>query len=358
LPSLPEGKQLGKPGNYLTSEVEEALLEDYLYRRFPRGVSIDDELDVTIDFGAGQTRRPVVLDWFGPGGNAPPGFRDGLIRLQALDVPTDTATNGPVHLDGNYKTALEVWLEMKRDAYEQELVADPLAGGTPLFMQVMLGTCFGPPAAPLTVVQVTPSRSKRPNWLAPTAPTSARPVAPPTRKSDRFRQAVAAWNAAENQLGSMATHAREAEVAELRFDQQSKVLDLALRRLAQVAADDPINQRLEDAAHWFGLSPQQVTGLRQRGITTVGELASAILLAPALARINLRRAAAQAGPTRSGIPRPRIRRRNAPMSPPPLAPAPLLAVVSPQEADELRRAFGVMLQARAEQAWSSATGGQ
>jgi hypothetical protein len=90
----------------------------------------------------------------------------------------------------------------------------------------------------------------------------------------------------------------------------------------------------------------------------VGELASAILLAPALERINLRRAGAQARPTRSGIPRPRIRQRKAPTPPPPLAPTPLLAVVSPQEADELRRAFGAMLQARAEQAWSSAAGGQ
>jgi hypothetical protein len=154
------------------------------------------------------------------------------------------------------------------------------------------------------------------------------------------------WNAAEQQLGSMVMHAASLPDNELRMD-HPKLVDFAIRRLAALDANDAANQKLKDAASWFGLAPAQVADLRRRAITDVRGLATAIRLASVIDRVNQRRAAVgnAASPSPSGTPKSGA----AAVVPGRLIPKPIPVVVSPAEADQLRQAFGAALQARYEQ---------
>src|SRR5262249_44815737 len=130
------------------------------------------------------------------------------------------------------------------------------------------------------------------------APKPAIRTRPAERKGDRYRQAVFAWNAAEQQIGQAILHARELPEAEMRFD-DPKLVDFALRDLAALDPGDPRNRSLTDAAARLGLSKQQVESLGRIGVTDVRGLAEAINLAVIVERLTLRREAARALPSRA-----------------------------------------------------------
>ena len=341
--SLPTSKDVEKSGGIEQTVAEEALLENYLHERYPLGTPADD-LDVEVSlFGNPQTHRPTVCDWFSfPATADDPSIRGGIVVVGMADIGSQYEGLATTYW-GPYKTALEVWLEMKQDEFEQELLKSPLTDGKVFFKHLTLNTCFGAPVAPLAVTKSASSKSQKPMWSTSVVSSNLPTRRFPRRgnKFDLYQRAVFAWNAAENQIGTMISHAKDLPATDLRLD-DSKLIDFALRRLAALAPDDSDNKSLKDVANWFGLSTERIADFRRLGIVDVRALAEAVLLAPVIERVNRRRDASRKDKTAT-----------APSRGPVFPPAPLPLVLSSQEIEELRGAFGATLQEHAEQMWSS-----
>lgn len=337
-PPLPSPKDLTMPPGDPSPAVQAKLIQ-YLDRKFPRGTPTDD-LDVEVTFtGNAQTFRPAVTEFFSM--NIDSTHIEQVMRVQAVDW---SPGGGPTNPAGFYKTHPEIWLDMKREEYEQAVVQSPLAGGLPIVLDLAMTTCFGPPTAQLTVANKTVKPSK-PSFLTTNIAQAAANVSTGGRKLDAYRQAVLNWNAAEAHFGSLVTHTAQLPTAPLQFD-HPRMADFALRRLAELAPDDPVNQSLQNAAGWFGLQPAQITSFQRLGIADVRGLAEAIVLAPVVESVNLRRAASSLprGPT---TPAPTGAAAAAAAVVPAIRPPALPVVLSAADAARLKQAFAAALQARA-----------
>jgi hypothetical protein len=338
---LPTGADAEKPGDFFRPTVnQEAQIEAYLHRRYPRGTPADD-LDVEVALmNNPQTHRPAVSDWWSWPVPDDPTLRQGIVIVSMGDF--GTATEAIPDYFGAYKTAIEVWLEMKRDEFEQELLKSPMAEGQLFFKKLTLNTCFGEPLHPLTVISTAASKSKKPVWLNPMSfALPSRRFSQQRNKFDLYREAVFVWNAAENQIGGMILHAKQLLEEDLRFD-HPKIVEFALRRLAGLAPEDSANRAIKEIASWFGIKSEKIQELRRFGIVDLRGVAEAILLAPLVERLNRHRNTSQKDKVQTEATRAPISR-----------PQPLPVVLTPDDAEAMRGKFGAMLQKSAEQIWSS-----
>jgi hypothetical protein len=339
-PPLPTGQDLTKPGSSDQTAAEQALLEDYLHKRFPPGTPADN-LDVEVTpYGNPATLRPVVGDWYSyPSAYPGSTTRSGVVAVGLADCSAQVPGE-MVQFPAPYKTAMEVWLDMKRDEFEQELLKSPLEAGDVFFKHLTLHTCFGPPISPLVLAKTSSSKSIRPKFLTRQGSKIRQEYSYRANKFRLYQEAVFAWNAVEDQIGSMISHSSELPAADLRFD-QPRMIEIALRRLAALAPEDPANKNLKEVASWFKLSPKRIAELQKSGIIDLRGLADTILLVPVADRLNRRRAL-QAKKDKGRASRPVIPPRAAISLP-----------LSSQEAEEFRHAFGITLQHRAEEVWSA-----
>src|SRR4029453_2139594 len=245
-PPLPGAAQLAMSQTSLyPTHAQVAPLETNLTNRYPTGTPVD-ELDVELVYFPNNTKvvRPVVADWviFPVSGNQK---HNDSVSIATLDTQNQGVSTGAAVIWAIYKTAVEAWLDMKKVEFETALLQSPLVNGKLFFRYLKLNTCFGPPLASLAVVDTVSVSPKKPSFLN-LAARPPMPTRPAGRKSDLYRQAVFAWNSAEQQIGQAILHAPALPETEMRFD-ESKLVEFALRDLAGLDPGDPRNRRLRDA---------------------------------------------------------------------------------------------------------------
>jgi hypothetical protein len=352
-PPLPDPKQFAMPNPYIPTAAQIAILVNYLTDRYPPGTPVD-ELDVELVPwlpNNPKINRPVIGQWMIR--SFANGITDEFVIATTLDTIDEPTAGGG--FAGIYKSAIEVWLDMKKDEYEKELVKSPLANGILFFKKLILTTCFGPPFFPLAVLASDVVSPSKPSFVDLNARPTGGSVRPSFGRFGTYQQAVLSWNAGESQLGTLISHAKQLPEKDLSLD-HPKFVDFSLRRMAAVDVDDPTNRRLENATDLFALTAEQIQALHRSGISDVRSLAQAILDVPAVDRVNQRQPVPSTGAAApvvpggaAGIPV----RRHPPLPPPP----PLTTMLTAQLAQQLRLAFGNALRTRGEQNWGTQTDG-
>jgi hypothetical protein len=348
-------------------------ITNYLHNRNPRGTPLA-ELDV--DFSKEVGPEAIVYDWTisrmhpspGPGypETAPYYLDDGhpfvvLNCLQLLKVPPEAPPSGflvefPAEFSLFYKMAAEVWLLMKREQYEKALASSPLKFGKVRTLSTRLETCFDVIDSSLKVNKISASAAS-PKSLSFNADTPGVPSTVPARDLDKYRAAVFAWNALENQLGAQLSAVREWPTRDFRLDDPA-VVDIYLRSAAALRENDPANETLDELLRWVKLLPKHVTALQLMKVTDLRGLAAVLDIAPAVERINWERE--QLPKQRADAPSSVSRGCN-PFSifwqksdhhsaPPPPRLNPIPFALSAKDAAEIRRLLGEALQVRFGQA--------
>ena len=193
-----------------------------------------DELDVVPALGD-DIERPVVFLWL-VGDKT---LMDGSERAVLLHYVYHRKAAPPVGTPENYaiwdfasiergqafyKTVDEVWLEMRREEYKAELGRSPLQRGDVCLKVLELTTCLALQRdKTLRIVnsttllggpKVLPLRPRSPD------PWSVEPIRDAVRPGglDRYRQAMLAWNALDNQLALQLSQYREWPTEPSRLD--------------------------------------------------------------------------------------------------------------------------------------------
>ena len=220
--------------------------------------------------------RPVVSGW-----TFSNSLRPSMFRLHAL-------TNPP-SLPVPYKWVQDIWMEAAQYDYEAELAKSPLERGTILLDDRRIDICAeldqeGVLGDVTTTVPGTPG----PVTLGP-LPASAvvRPWDLTAARDPRAKGRVmtSAWGMAEAQLRSRISGTSNIATRPLSF-QETRVLELFLRRSARLSADDKRNLSIVEAARRFGIGVADLVQLKTAGVTNLSSLASGVLAAWELERLG------------------------------------------------------------------------
>ena len=282
--------------------------------------------------------RAVVSEWLLDRDDSP-------LAIMTLHVLSQPPTEQPLR----YKWATDVWLEMKRAEYEDEITRSPLVRGQPAIAPLSLRTCFAPnDTGGLTAIPprpLTPGSFPDIRLITGSVNPAMRVNTPPFL--DAGREAAFAWNALDHQLVGELSSFKEEATREFRFDDDS-ILNLFLHRAEMLGADEPENQPLDDVLQWVSLPAARIKTLKAMNITDLRGLATAVNIAPAIERRNrtVKQQPAQAArqQTRSA------RKKSGPAGTPvPKAmPEQIPFGLSARDAAEIRGAIGQGLQARQE----------
>ena len=285
LPDFPEADSLSSDG----APADFQRIFDYLSEIYPRGTPLD-ALDVdllgspTLEGDSGDF-IPSILVWAG--------FADeGEVIGPMVGYPHDA---GPFNafeyrITGlAYKTFAEVWLDMLHYEYLVDLARSPLERGVVLSHSTELRTCFRTPADGGT--ETSSSEAATPPPSAVPFEPAARYAAPQSLDRRRMAgqsdptEAVARWNALDEELAAQAGRIREREQPPLSLD-DPKIIQFFLRQWRKLPADDRRNLPLERAASLLGLSADDVSLLEKAGVEDLKGLAGALLAAGRIERRN------------------------------------------------------------------------
>jgi hypothetical protein len=220
--------------------------------------------------------RPVVSGW-----TFSNSVRASMFRLHPL-------TNPP-SLPVPYKWVQDVWLEAVQYDYESQLAKSPLERGTVLIDDRQVDICAdmdedGAIGAVTTTIPAPPDVGVLPHFpgSAVSRPWDRTSSGDPRAKG---RSMVSAWGMFEAQLGTLL--AGKSKVAATPFSfQDSRAVEMYLRRAERIAAADRRNESLGEIGRRFRLTAADVQRLKTAGVTNLSSLASAILAAVEIQRLH------------------------------------------------------------------------
>jgi hypothetical protein len=275
---------------------------NYLDRTFPSGTSVD-ELDVEVLVvppppppppqplttpPQDKFPRPVIQFWEIVG--FPGTFGGSIGVLARLISPTaGFFPNTTIGIDAFYKHPLELWLDVLRDEYDQDVSRSPLERGVLLSETRTLDTCFALSEAALNVSNSTAS-------VVPLAPLGINPAVidiggvrggaldPNRDVRARGIEIVTRWNMLEAQLANILNNRRT-------FPKKPKLNDVSVvgalvERWAKLQPQDSDNLDFNTAVSALGLSAEHRRLLKSAGATDLRSIARALKAAPTVENYN------------------------------------------------------------------------
>lgn len=262
----------------------------YLNRTYPPGTPLEVlDIDITdhlLKLG-GELPRPVIEYW-----NISPFHNIIAVAISPAPLPDiGLFTSGL----GNYKYALEVWLETLRDEYEHEVARSPLERGILLGEKRVLDTCLS--FDDDNRIKVTDSStSVSPLFRIPFDPAdidiggiSATTNSRQTSAREQAFEAITRWNLLEGRMAIILANQKdipEIPKPELRFDDEH-ILSLLIDRWAKLNPKDEHNLSFEQVMEIMPLSENHRTLLKSAGATDLRSIAWAIKTAPEIHRHNV-----------------------------------------------------------------------
>jgi hypothetical protein len=251
---------------------------NYLSRRYPPGTSVE-ELDLLIDIDSAAAA--VVQRW----------HVDSMGAL--FDVSARYIPGKPVPVTVFYKTRAELWLETLRHEYETALATSPLERGWVASHPLSLVACQHLENEVVVLnLELTSgiTLSAEEKWQLPSMvdfkPRSSTSAVSPTHSGrDQYRDAVLTWNTLDLQLTAQVSGLRPDNTKEFSFA-DSRILDYVLSAAANLTAEDPLNQSLDEVAGLFGLPSQLLGTLKAAGVNDLRTFATVVKFAPQIERQN------------------------------------------------------------------------
>jgi hypothetical protein len=172
-----------------------------------------------------------------------------------------------------YKSLLEVLLDMQRDEYMAELAKSPLERGQPILVEQSLTTAFhaGSAYEPRPVSSELPPPRKLRFRPAPYAGA----VTDNRSARSQFVETVTRWNQVDNQFAAFMSTERN-RVGEPLTPGDPDLTRLLLDAWEHLAPDDPRNLPLEQVGSLVPLDEAQRARLARAGVTDLRGLAWAI----------------------------------------------------------------------------------
>lgn len=306
---------------------DEIDIQHYLYEIFPAGtpveeldVDLNDQLKISMDKTA---FRPAIEGW----------FVDSYVAYLIFQAPHGGLDfmlhDFPIPDVGYlaYKSALEVFLEMKRARYEEALARSPLERGKLMMHSLTLKSCFTFAQERLTVDGEGTAKHGPPEAVAhaftPPPPFPAPDeTAPASRKS---RSTALRWNAVARSLADHLTVLPDDAGTALRLD-DARMMEILLDFWASLSPGHALNLTLAKAVSLLGLTERQQRLLDKAGVSDLRGIARAIQVAPLAQELELRR---QRFLSRRGERKQCL-----------TAPKPIAHAISAQEAADLRKTIG------------------
>jgi hypothetical protein len=304
---------------------------NYLDRTYPSGTPLD-ELDVEV-FPAPappeQFPRPLIEFWEVAGFQGTFGSYVGALAriISPSSGPFPTATS---RTDALYKHPLELWLDVLRDEYDQDVSRSPLERGVLLSETRTLDTCFIFSEGALNVSSSSAS-------FVPLAPLGLNPAVidiggvrngalePNRDVRARGIEIVTRWNALESQLATILNNRRTFPKKRPKLSDIS-VVGVLVERWAKLQPQDPDNVDFNTAVSTLGLSAEHRRLLKSAGATDLRSIARALQAVPTIESYN------------ANIQKRQKRDRKARV-----VAKPISFAISAAKADEMRRAISAAL---------------
>jgi hypothetical protein len=187
-----------------------------------------------------------------------------------------------------YKHPLELWLDVLRDEYEQNVARSPLERGVVLADTRTLDTCFAFSNGALSVSNSSAS-------AAPLAPLGLNPAAVDiggvrNGALDQTRdvrakgiEVVTRWNALEQQLATLLNNQRTFPTPR---PDDPRLVDVLIDRWSTLAPADPENLDVSTAAAALGLSAEHKRLLKAAGAPDLRSIAHALRSAATIEAYN------------------------------------------------------------------------
>jgi hypothetical protein len=261
-------------------------LLNYVERTFPNGTPLEElDVDVLPALAPDKFPRPVIDFWeIAPMG----GFLTPLIFAVSPN-PTPVIT-GVSTADVVYKHPLEIWLDMLRDEYDQDVSRSPLERGVLLSETRTLDTCFVFSEGALNVSNSSAS-------IVPLAPLGINPAVidiggvrggaldPNRDVRARGIEIVTRWNALEAQLANILNNRRTLPRKGAKLSDIS-VVGVLVERWAKLQPQDPDNVGFNTAVSGLRLTGEHRRLLRSAGATDLRSIARALQAAPMIENYN------------------------------------------------------------------------
>ena len=260
---------------------------NYVERTFPPGTPLE-ELDVEVipaPTPPERFPRPIIDLWE----IASIGGVLGPIIFTASPNPTAVVTSVST-ADVVYKHPLELWLDVLRDEYDQDVSRSPLERGVLLSETRTLDTCFAFSEGALNVTNSTAT-------VVPLAPLGIIPVQvdiggvrhggldPNRDVRARGIEIVTRWNALEAQLANILNNRRTFPKKGPKLNDVS-VVGVLVERWAKLETKDPDNVDFNTAVSALGLSTEHRRLLKSAGATDLRSIARALQAASTIESYN------------------------------------------------------------------------
>jgi len=253
----------------------------YLNRIYPIGTPLE-ELDVDL-IGllspANEFHRPVVELW---ALRLLPGIVEAIVLSPHANPGIEKRGSA------NYKAFIEIWLELLREEYEQEVARSPVERGVLLGENRFLKTCFTTTAEGGT--EVTDSSSSvgplvRVPLQVGVIDVGGVKTTQTVNVRDRAIETVTRWNALDQQLGTLLSQQQTLPEDRIAVS-DPHVVKVLIDRWSKLSADDERNFGFDRAADLLGLDDAQRRRLKAAGATDLRSIARALKVAPEIRRHN------------------------------------------------------------------------